>query len=168
MRVIGVERLIRIIRGEGRSRLRCLTRPAMAVGGASAALAFAAAGLLCLAATAGAAQRAISRPGTIQGQAVHSGERASGFAARTVVPLRVAVPATYGREKQRAAQLSGAGVVGSGTASESASAAATAVSGPLNAGGLSAAQQIGTFGEGADVTPPDTTGAIGPGDSGRT
>jgi hypothetical protein len=143
----------------------------MAIGGASTALAFAGGALPCLAAAAGAAQRTISRAGTITGQAVHSGEGALGFAARTVVPLRVAVPATYGREKQRAAQLaganaqlSGASVVGSGSASESAAAGATAVFGPLNAGGLSSAQQIAAFGEGADVTPPDTTGAIGPED----
>jgi hypothetical protein len=162
-----VERLTKSVQGEGSSRLRCLTPTAIAVAGASTALAFAAAGLLSLATTAGAAQRTISRAGTIQGQAVHSGEGASGFAARTVVPLRVAVPTSYGLEKRRAAQLADAnarlsGVAGSRSASESASAVATAVFGPLNAAGLSSAQQIGMFG--ADVTPPDTTGAIGPGD----
>ncbi len=36
--------------------------------------------------------------------------------------------------------------------------------GTLNAPGLSAAQQISTFGLAGDTTPPDTTGAIGPAD----
>jgi hypothetical protein len=149
--------------------LRFLTRKATAIGGASTALAFAAAGLLYLPAAAGAAQRAIAPSGTINGQPVHSGEGSLQIAAREAVPLRVVDPATYAREKQRAAQLAGAnvqpfvaGVLGSRSASESPSAAATAVFGPLNAGGLSAAQQIASFG--SDVTPPDTTGAIGPED----
>jgi hypothetical protein len=143
----------------------------MVIGGASAALAFAAASFLCLPATAGAAQRAIPAAGTIKGQSVHYGEGAPQLAARAVVPLRVADAAAYARGKQRAAQLAGtnvqltgAAVVGSRPDSESPSAAASAVFGPLNASGLSAAQQIATFGEGADVTPPDTTGAIGPED----
>jgi PKD repeat protein len=42
--------------------------------------------------------------------------------------------------------------------------AQTAVFGGLSASGASAAQQISTFGEGSDTTPPDTTGAIGPND----
>ena len=38
----------------------------------------------------------------------------------------------------------------------------TAVPGALNSPGLSAAQQISAFGLNGDVTPPDTTGAVGP------
>src|SRR5207244_3136619 len=39
-----------------------------------------------------------------------------------------------------------------------------AVFGSLNASGLNAASQIAAQGEAGDVTPPDTTGAIGPSD----
>src|SRR5262249_28033995 len=60
------------------------------------------------------------------------------------------------------APLSAAGVPGSTSGSGIRSVAAAAVFGSLNAAGLSAAQQIAAFGPGADVTPPDTTGTIGP------
>jgi hypothetical protein len=98
---------------------------------------------------------------------VHSGEGSPGTAA-VAVPLRVANPAAYAREKQRAAQLAGADaplsaarVVGSTSASAGPSAPAAAVFGSLNAAGLSAEQQIAAFGPGLDITPPDATGAIG-------
>jgi hypothetical protein len=99
---------------------------------------------------------------------VHSGEGRPA-SAPVALPLRVADPAAYAREKQRAAQLAGAnaplsaaGALGSRSASAAPSAPAAAVFGSLNAAGLSASQQIATFGKTANVTPPDTTGAIGP------
>jgi hypothetical protein len=148
--------------------LRCLPRKARAIGGALSALALGTACFVSLPATAEAAPRTIAPSGTIEGHPVYSGEGSPGI-ARAAVPLRVADPVAYAREKQRAAQLasatrppSAAGVLGSTSRSETPSAAAAAVFGSLNAAGLSAAQQIATFGEGADVTPPDTTGAIGP------
>jgi hypothetical protein len=150
--------------------LRCLSHKAVAIGGALAALAIAAANLVSLPTTAGAAQTTIAPSGTIQGQPVHSGEGSPGITP-AVVPLRVADVATYAREKQRASQLAiantppyAAGPRGPTSAWESLSPAAAAVFGSLNTAGLSAAQQIASFGEGADVTPPDTTGAIGPED----
>jgi hypothetical protein len=150
--------------------LRCLTRKAMAIGQVLSAFALAAVGLIGTPATATAAQRTIAPSGTIHGQLVHSGEGSPGTAP-LAVPLRVADPASYAREKQRAAQVAGANTspplanaLGSTSGSGTSSAAAAAVFGSLNAVGLSASQQIATFGEGADVTPPDTTGAIGPED----
>jgi hypothetical protein len=139
----------------------------MAIGKASpAVLALAAAGLVSLPTTAAAAPRTIAPSGTIRGQPAHSSEGSPATVA-TAVPLRVADPAAYAREKQRAAQLAGAnaplsaaGALGSTSASAAPSAPAAAVFGSLNAAGLSASQQITTFG--TDVTPPDTTGAIGP------
>ena len=71
----------------------------------SAILALLAGALLAyLPATAGAAPRTIAPSGTIQGRSVHSGESSPATAA-TAVPLRVADPAAYANEKQRAAQL---------------------------------------------------------------
>jgi PKD repeat protein len=74
------------------------------------------------------------------------------------IALRVRDPGAYARAK-RAAQLPAPQRVspafrGGGPH--------TAVFGGLNASGLSAAQQIAQFGVAGDVTPPDTTGAIGP------
>jgi hypothetical protein len=101
---------------------------------------------------------------------VHSGEGAPGTAP-AVLPLRVPDPAAYAREKQRAVQLAGASTPLSAPAplqstpgSAGSSVPLAAVFGSLNGAGLSAAQQIATFGGGSDVTPPDTTGAIGPED----
>jgi hypothetical protein len=139
----------------------------MAIGKASPAVfALAAATLVSLPTTAAAAPRTIAPSGTSRGQPAHSGEGSPATVA-TVVPLRVADPAAYAREKQRAAQLAGAnaplsaaGALGSTSASAPPSAPAAAVFASLNAAGLSASQQIATFG--TDVTPPDTTGAIGP------
>jgi hypothetical protein len=136
----------------------------------SAILALAAGLFAWVPATAGAAPRTIPPSGTIQGRPVHSGEGSPG-SARRAVPLRVADPAAYAREKGRLAQLTGAGaplsaagVLGSLPGPGRVSLPAAAVFGSLNAAGLSAAQQIAAFGSGADVTPPDTTGAIGPED----
>jgi len=156
--------------GSGGRVLRCLTREAMALGKASpVVLVFVAATLVSLPTTAAAAPRTIAASGTIRGRPVHSGEGSRGTAA-LAVPLRVADPAAYAREKQRAAQLARAnapftvaGALGSRSASAAPSAPAAAVFGSLNAAGLSAPQEIKEFGEGpGDVTPPDTTGAIGP------
>jgi hypothetical protein len=126
--------------------------------------------LVSLPTEAAAAQRTIPPSGTIQGRLVHSGEGSPGTAPR-VVPLLVADPAAYAREKRRLAQLAGAsaqlpaaGVLGSTLGSGSPSVPAAAVFGSLNAAGLSASQEIAAFGPVADVTPPDTTGAIGPED----
>jgi hypothetical protein len=138
----------------------------MAIGKASpAVLAFAAATLVSLPTTAAVATRTIAPSGTMRGRPVHSGAGSPAIAA-TVVPLRVADPAAYAREKQRAAQLAGAnaplsaaGALGSTSGSAAPSAPAAAVFGSLNAAGLSASQQLATVG---DITPPDTTGAIGP------
>jgi hypothetical protein len=120
--------------------------------------------------TAAAAPSTIAPSGTIQGRPVHSGEGSPASAA-TAVPLRVADPAAYAREKQRAAQLAGAeappfstGALGSTSGPAALGMPAAAVFGSLNAAGLSAAQQIAAFGESHDITPPDTTGAIGPED----
>ena len=98
---------------------------------------------------------------------VHSGEGARG-PARAALPLRVADPGTYAREKQRAEQRTGLGSPFSAaapgpTAGPTATAAPlAAVFGSLNAAGLSASQEIAAFGH--EGTPPDTTGAIGPED----
>jgi IPT/TIG domain len=155
-------------------RMRRLPRRAMAIWGAFGAFALATSAALGVSAvlapaTAGAAVRKIAPSGTIRGEQVRSGEGTPGFAP-LVVPLRVANQEAYAREKQRATKLAAgrAGTSESG-ATESPSApetteAATAVFGSLNANGLSAAQQMATFGAEADVTPPDTTGAIGPED----
>src|SRR5262249_23975958 len=155
---------------KGRRILPCPTRKALTMGRTSSAiLALAAAALACVPATARAAPRTIAPSGTIQGRSVHSGEGSPGTGP-VVVPLRVADRAAYAREKHRLAQLEGAsatlsaaGVPGSTSGSGIRSVAAAAVFGSLNAAGLSAAQQIAAFGPGADVTPPDTTGTIGPG-----
>src|SRR5438105_1135535 len=155
-------------RRSGGRVLRCLTSKAMDIGKASPALlALAAATLVSLPTLAAAAPRTIAPSGTIRGRPVHSGA-GSRAAAATAVPLRVADPAAYAREKQRAAQLAGAnaplsaaGQLGSTSASAAPSARAAAVFGSLNAAGLSASQQLATVG---DITPPDTTGAIGPED----
>ena len=148
--------------------MRCPARKPMAIGRGSSVLALAAASLICLPMTAAAAPRTVPPSGTIEGRPVHSGEGVPGTAARAL-PLRVADRVAYAREKQRAAQqaasrspLAGAGVLGSTAGPAAASAPAAAVFGSLNAPGLSAAQQIARFGEAGDITPPDTTGAIGP------
>jgi IPT/TIG domain len=157
-------------------RMRRLPRGVMAIWGAFGAFtlatgaAFAAIGVLSPA-TAGAAAneaaRAITPSGTIGGEQVRSGEGTPGLAP-LVVPLRVADQEAYAREKQRAAKLAAqrtttpeAGVSEPGATTETTE-AASAVFGSLNATGLSAAQAIAAFGEEVDVTPPDTTGAIGP------
>ena len=87
------------------------------------------------------------------GHAVHSGEGAPTTVAKPV-PLHVGNPAAYAREKQRAAQLAGAGAplsavggLGSTPAPASSSVPAAVVFGSLNAAGLSAAQQIAAFGQ---------------------
>jgi PKD repeat protein len=73
-------------------------------------------------------------------------------------------------EKRRAAQVAAAAAAategGRGAAFRSTSNPGTgaAVSGSLNTTGLSAEEDITLQGEGANVTPPDTTGAIGPSD----
>ena len=145
--------------------MRCPACKGTAIGRALRALALASAVVLP-AATAAAAPRRIAPAGTIQGHAVHSGEGAPTTVAKPV-PLHVGNPAAYAREKQRAAQLAGAGAplsavggLGSTPAPASSSVPAAVVFGSLNAAGLSAAQQIAAFGQ--DVSPPDTTGAIGP------
>ncbi|HMH46364.1 MAG TPA: hypothetical protein VK538_01500, partial [Solirubrobacteraceae bacterium] len=86
-----------------------------------------------------------------------------------MLPLRVRDPAAYAREKQRAAELEGvnapvpaAGTRGSLSVSRAPAGTFAAAFGSLNAAGLSAAAQIAMQGEAGDVTPPDTTGAIGP------
>jgi IPT/TIG domain len=139
------------------------------VGGASSVLALGAAALACVATAAGATQRAIAPSGGIQGQPAHSEEGRSQAAAPMLVPLRVRDPAAYAREKQRAAELEGvnapvpaAGTRGSLSVSRAPAGTFAAVFGSLNAAGLSAAAQIAMQGEAGDVTPPDTTGAIGP------
>jgi hypothetical protein len=125
------------------------------------ALASAAAG--SMPAIAAATPRTIAPSGEIQGRAVHSGEGSPG-PARAALPLRVANPATYAREKQRAEQRAGSGSPLSAAAPGPAATAApvAAVFGSLNGAGLSASEQIAAFGH--DGTPPDTTGAIGPED----
>src|SRR5579859_4277211 len=140
----------------------------MATGKAlSVVLALAAAGFLALPTVAAAAQT-IPPSGTVEGRPVHSGERPAQTAAPTFVPLRVADPATYAREKQRAetavagAPTSLAGALLSPSSSPALSRPFAAVFGSANNGGLSAAQEISAFGSGSDVAPPDSTGAIGP------
>ena len=82
--------------------MRGLTGKEIAIGKAPLALlALAAASVACLPAPAVAAPRTIPPSGTIEGRPVHSGEGASGTAARAL-PLRVADAAAYAREKQRA------------------------------------------------------------------
>lgn len=153
-------------------RMRRLPRRAMAIWGVFGAFALAtgaalAASAVLAPATAGAAVRKIAPSGTIRGRQVRSGEGTPGFGPYAV-PLRVADQEAYAREKQRATKLA-AGRAGTSEAgaSESTSTsetieAAAAVFESLNANGLNAAQQMAAFGKAGDVTPPDTTGAIGP------
>jgi hypothetical protein len=144
-----------------------VTRWALLVGRISFVVTLLTAGASLLPTSSDAAQRTIVPSGTIAGRPVHSGEGSPRTAA-LAVPLRVADPAAYILEKQRAAQREGAnspfstaGVLGS-TEPAGSSAPVAAVFGSLNASGLSASQQIASFGEAGDITPPDTTGAIGP------
>ena len=84
-----------------------------------------------------------------------------------VFPLRVRNPAGYARAKRAAASLAGTSSAPTSPGpppTESPSSPQTALFGTLSAPGLSASQQISAFGEDADLTPPDTTGAIGPAD----
>jgi PKD repeat protein len=78
------------------------------------------------------------------------------------VPFRTTVgAATYARLKSQAGQSASARPLSGQTHSQAfAPGPAAALFGSLNAPGLSAAGQITAFG--VDVTPPDTTGAIGP------
>jgi hypothetical protein len=86
-----------------------------------------------------------------------------------VIPLHVREPAAYAVAKRRAAQHAGetvpsatGGVQGAGSGPQSLFGPKAVLFGSLDAVGLNAAQQILAFGEAGDVTPPDTTGAIGP------
>jgi hypothetical protein len=146
-------------------RLRRPSRRSCRVGGASAGLAVSLA--LCLAPIAVAGPGTVAASGTLAGTPVHSGEGPPPSIARRVVPLHVANPAAYADAKQRAAQQARANgqppaLGAAGSVSEPASSSVAAAFGPSVASGLSSAQQIGAFG--IDVTPPDTTGAIGPED----
>lgn len=78
------------------------------------------------------------------------------------VPLRVRNPAAYARAKRAAGAPTAPRRSSSALSALSAPNLSTAVFGGLSTSGLSAAQEIGQFGPVGDVTPPDTTGAIGP------
>jgi streptogramin lyase len=93
-----------------------------------------------------------------------TGQNALGPARRAAaVPLRGAPPATYAHLKQEAAAKLAARSHNAGASPSTplGGGIAAAVLGPLNEVGLSAAQEIAAF-PGQDVTPPDSTGAIGP------
>jgi PKD domain len=80
-----------------------------------------------------------------------------------VVPLRGMPRAVYSREKREAARSTGASAAAPvGGTSPSGSGPKAAVFGSLNQSGLSAEAEMKDLGPEGDVTPPDTTGAIGP------
>jgi hypothetical protein len=127
---------------------------------------------LCPPTAALASYPVIAPSATVRGQPVQPGEGRPQSTPVTV-PLRGAGAAIYARAKRRAAELAATtaangeaptGEQGSASQSASSSDPAAAVFGSLNAAGLSAAGDIALEGEGADVTPPDATGAIGPND----
>jgi PKD repeat protein len=119
-------------------------------------------------ASAPAATRQIASSARIQGSAVRGGEGPSRSAVRRALPLRVPDRAAYAQAKRRADRLAGVKLRltspqrGPLAGSRAAAGIAAAVFGSLNALGLSAAEDIALEGEEQDVTPPDTTGAIGP------
>jgi hypothetical protein len=146
-------------------RSRGATSLAAAVGLCSSVLALAAVSAACLPATALAARVAIAPSARIEGKPAHSG-KGSPMSRSRVIPLRVRDPVAYAREKREAARPAGASAVAPavaprGVASASSLGPWAAVFGSLNQGGLSAEAQISKFGEAGDVTPPDSTGAIG-------
>jgi PKD repeat protein len=119
-------------------------------------------GACCLPGAAQAAGRQIPVAATVQATLVPpTAPAAPAIAAQ--IPLRVRNPAAYARAK-RAAHPVGPAIAGSSTTSSGPLTPTpnTAVFGGLNASGLSAAQEIAAFGSSDDLTPPDTTGAIGP------
>jgi hypothetical protein len=149
-------------------RSRGATSLAAAVGLCSLVLALAAVSTACLPATALAARVAIAPSATIEGKPAHSG-KGSPMSRPRVIPLRVRDPVAYAREKREAARPAGASAAAPaaaarGAASASSLAPEASVFGALNDSGLSAEAQIGKLGEAGDVTPPDSTGAIGPSD----
>jgi PKD repeat protein len=113
---------------------------------------------------ASAAQSRVAASETIRLRPTYSGEPSSRVGAPTGVPfLSIVGPTTYARLKAQAKRASYPRAL-SGQAGVQAFAPGPAVAlfGSLNAPGLSAAGDIALEGEAADVTPPDTTGAIGP------
>lgn len=110
-------------------------------------------------APASPAARATILPATsLPGQRAYPSGGVPGSTAR-VIPLRVVDPAAYAREKRRSQELakpnrtaSAAGAFGSGFSSPSTIGPRAVLFGSLNSAGLSAT---------GEVTPPDTTGAIG-------
>jgi PKD repeat protein len=121
-------------------------------------------------APAGAQGPNVAPSATVQGQQVQTGAVFQPLLERRATPRFGAPRAAYARAKRRAAQLARSrqarlGVTSPGVASPSrASAPGAAVVGSLDQPGVTAAEQIATFGEKGDITPPDTTGAIGPED----
>jgi PKD repeat protein len=119
---------------------------------------------LAWASPAAAASPRVSTPSeTIAGRAT-TGEGVQRSGPR-IVPLRGAPRAVRAREKQTAAApTSEPPGTGPSTGSALTAGPRAAVFESLNASGLSAAGDIELEGETEDVTPPDTTGAIGPAD----
>ena len=121
-------------------------------------------------AVARAAPRQILPAGHVQARLVPAGVApvvvAPAIVAPTprAIPLRVRNPAGYARAKRAAAGVGSSTPHPASSPGASPSIAATAVFGTLNAPGLSASQQISTFQGNGDITPPDTTGAVGPAD----
>jgi hypothetical protein len=106
---------------------------------------------------AGAATR-LTGSGRVQDRpAAASAEEAGGAGGPRAFAVRVRNPAAYAQAKREAAAAARPG-----RRALAAVGGRTAVFGGLNAPGVSAAQAIAGFGERDDVTPPDTTGEIGP------
>jgi hypothetical protein len=139
---------------------------AAAVGLCSSVLGLVSVSAAFLPATVLAAHVAIAPSAAIEGTPRVPGKVHRARASR-VVPLRVRDPVAYAREKHEAARPAGASASASAAVPRGAASSfgpEAAVFGSLNQSGLSAEAQIGKLGEAGDVTPPDTTGAIGPSD----
>jgi hypothetical protein len=120
------------------------------------------------------AREALAARATILPAASLAGQRAypsGGLPGSTprVIRLRVIDPMAYARQKRRSTELakanrtaSASGGFGSALSSPQTIGPRAVLSGALNSSGLSAAAQIEAKGPEGDVTPPDTTGAIGP------
>src|SRR5579875_5034 len=120
----------------------------------------------CLACTSGVAQaakRSIAAAAHVRAHITPAGaSRSASAPSPPVVPLRVRNPTAYARAKRAAGAHTAPRRSPFALSALSAPNLSTGVFGGLSTSGLSAAQEIGQFGSAGDVTPPDTTGAIGP------
>ncbi len=124
------------------------------------------AGIGYVPAAANAASHQVPASARVQATQAHAGSSDRGLSLPPqAIPLRVRDPGAYARAKRATQPLAPQPLEPQRTTASPAVRGGgphTAVFGGLNASGLSAAQQIAQLGAAGDVTPPDTTGAIGP------